>query len=81
MFDTREEAVNFAKYMTLKFPRFLLHETYSSMNITKSNFRFVPYLDYKKEWTDEELFERYGCTDAEIEIITSMIRPLDYVFD
>lgn len=80
-FETKDEAENFAKYMTLKFPRFMLHETYSSMNITKSNFRFVPFLDYKKEWTDEELFKRYECTDAEIETITSMIRPLDYVFD
>ena len=80
-FDTIEEAENFAKYMTLKFPRFLLHETYSSMNITKGNFRFVPFLDYTKEWSDEDLYRRYSCTADEIELIESMMRPLEYVID
>lgn len=79
VFDTQIEAINFAKYMTLKFPRFLLHETYSSMNISKSNFRFVPFLDYSEVWTDEKLYERYSCTEAEIKMIESMIRPMEYV--
>jgi len=78
-FNTQAEAENFARYMTCKLPRFLLHETYSSMNITKSNFRFVPYLDYSKEWTDEDLFSRYECSEEEIENITSLIRPLEFV--
>ena len=78
-FDTVDQAENFAKYMTLKFPRFLLHETYSSMNISKDNFRFVPYLDYNREWTDKELYEKYLCTDEEIALIESTIRPLEYV--
>lgn len=78
-FDDREQAVSFAKYMTCKLPRFLLHETYSSMNITKSNFRFVPYLDYSREWTDADLYARYECTQDEIALIEGMIRPLEYV--
>ncbi|WP_313236121.1 Eco57I restriction-modification methylase domain-containing protein [Sporosarcina ureae] len=78
-FDTEVEAINFAKYMTLRFPRFLLHETYSSMNISKNNFRFVPYLDYTITWTDKELYERFNCTDEEINMIESMIRPMEYV--
>lgn len=80
-FDSLEAAENFAKYMTLKFPRFLLHETYSSMNITKGNFRFVPFLDYSREWTDEELYARYNCSSDEIDLIESMMRPLEYVID
>ena len=78
-FNTALEAENFAKYMTLRFPRFLLHETYSSMNITKGSFCFVPFLDYSHEWTDDELFTRYGCDAEEKEYIASMIRPLEYV--
>lgn len=78
-FDTREEVIGFTSYMTLKLPRFLLHETYSSMAISKDNFRFVPYLDYSKSWTDEELFARYHCTEEEISMINSMMRPLEYV--
>ena len=79
-FDSKAEAIHFAEYMCLRFPRFLLHETYSSMNISKQNFRFVPFLDYSKEWTDKELFERYGCNEEEISMIESIIRPMEYVF-
>lgn len=79
-FDSKAEAIHFAEYMCLKFPRFLLHETYSSMNISKQNFRFVPFLDCSKEWTDKELFERYGCNEEEISMIESIIRPMEYVF-
>ena len=79
VFDTEQEALNFAEYMTQKFPRFLLHETYSSMNITKGNFVFVPFLDYSRAWTDSDLYDRYECTPEEIELIQSIIRPLEYV--
>ena len=79
VYDSKEEAENLAKYLSCKFTRFLLHETYSSMNVTKGNFRFVPLLDMTKEWTDEELYERYNCTDEEIDLITSMMRPMEYV--
>lgn len=78
-FATLTEAENFAVYMTQKLPRFLLHETFSSLNITKDSFRFVPYLDYSKKWTDKELYDRYDCTTDEIEMIDSMIRPLEYI--
>ena len=79
-FDGKTEAVNFAEYMCLRFPRFLLHETYSSMNISKQNFRFVPFLDYTKKWTDKELYSRYECNEEEISMIESLIRPMEYVF-
>lgn len=79
VFDTEQEAINFAKYMTLRFPRFLLHETYSSMNISKGNFKFVPYLDYSREWTDEQLFDKYGCSEEEREMIQNIMRPLEYI--
>lgn len=76
-FDTETEAVNFEKFMTLKFPRFLMHETYSSMNISRSNFRFVPFMDYTKEWSDEELYLHFGLTDDEIAFVDGMIRPME----
>ena len=75
-FDTQEEAENFAAYMALKLPRFMMKQTLSSMNISKQNFMFVPYLDYSKSWTDEELFDRYGLNDEERKFVTSIIRDL-----
>lgn len=76
-FETENEANNFAKYMTLKFPRFLMHETYSSMNISKSNFRFVPFLDFTKAWTDEELYTYFNLNNNERDFIEGMIRPME----
>lgn len=78
-FDSLEMAKNFANYMTLKLPRFLLHETYTSMAISKDNFRFVPYLDYNQKWTDEMLYKRYQCTAEEVSVIEATMRPLEYV--
>ena len=75
-FDGEKEATNFYHYMMSKFPRFLLHETYSSMNITGSNFVFVPYLDFSKKWSDQELFSLFNLDDDEKSYVESLIRPL-----
>jgi site-specific DNA-methyltransferase (adenine-specific) len=76
-FNTENEARNFEQYMKLKTPRFLMHETYSSMNISRSNFRFVPFLDYNKKWSDEIIYEMFGFTDKEINFIEGMIRSME----
>ena len=49
------------------------------MSISRENFRFVPCLDYTQRWTDEMLYQRYECTSEEIQMIDSMMRPLEYV--
>lgn len=76
-FDTEGEARNFANYMSLKFPRFMMKHTLSSMNISTQNFVFVPFLDFKRTWTDEELFKRYGLTEEEKVYVESIIRPME----
>lgn len=75
-FNSHEEAENFADYMVLKFPRFMMKHTLSSMNISTQNFIFVPFLDYTKKWTDEELYERYKLTQAEKHYIENYIKPI-----
>jgi len=76
-FSKLEEAENFAAYMALKFPRFMMKHTLSSMNISTQNFIFVPFLDYSKKWTDEELYARYKLDNNEIAYVESLIRPMD----
>ena len=76
-FDTEEEASNFRSYMMCKLPRFLLRLTYSSMNIARSNFMFVPKLDFHKEWNDMMLYDRFGLTEDEIKLVERTIRPMD----
>ena len=76
-FDSEREAKNFQKYVSLKFVRYMLRLTYSSMNISKGNFIFVPDMDYTKEWTDFELYDYFGLSQAEIDGIESLIRPME----
>lgn len=76
-FDTQIEADNFRKYLMCKFPRFLLRLTYSSMNIAKGNFMFVPKLDFTEEWNDERLYNIFGLDEEEIALIEKTIRPFD----
>lgn len=77
VFDTREEALNFDKYLKSKFTRFLLRQAISSLNVTRECFRFVPYEDFSKPWTDEELYAKYNLTKEEIAFIESMIKPME----
>ncbi len=77
VFDTLTEAVNYQRYIAGKFARFMLRLTYSSMHISKNNFRFVPLLDFNKEWEDEELYSFYGLSEQEISYIEFLVRPMD----
>ena len=76
-FETKLEADNFAHYMALKFPRFMMKHTLSSMNISTQNFMFVPFLDYTREWTDEDLYNRYGLDEKERQVVEQLIRPME----
>lgn len=56
--DTLREAVNCCEYLKLKFPRFLLRLTYSSMNVKKTNFVFVPNQDFNRSYSDEDFWKK-----------------------
>ena len=47
------------------------------MNISRSSFQFVPYLDYNIKWTDKDLFEYFGLESKEIELVSNIIRVFD----
>ena len=76
-FNSKGEADSFENYIRLKLPRFLLKQSVTSVNITRETFRFVPIQDYSKQWTDAELYTKYGLNQEEIDFIESMIRPMD----
>lgn len=76
VFDSEGEALHFKNYMMCKLPRFLLRLTYSSMNIAKTNFIFVPKVDFKLDWTDSRLYKQFGLSAEEIAMVESTIRPM-----
>jgi len=77
-FDTCDFAKNFASFLTLKLPRFLLKQTLTSMNITRDNFIFVPKVDFSISWTDEMLFQKYGLSIEEMDLVNSIMRPMEF---
>lgn len=76
-YNSMIEAQNCAKYLKLKFPRFLLRLTYSSMNVNRANFIFVPEQDFTRPWTDKELYDKYELDNEERIYIERLIRPME----
>lgn len=70
------EASNFAAYLRTKFVRFLVSLRKVSQDITSDRFLFVPDLPMDHEWTDAELYKRYGLTVEEIDFVESQIKPM-----
>ena len=40
-------------------------------------FEFVPVQDWSHAWTDEELFEKYGLDESEIDDVCSSIPGME----
>ena len=75
-FDSKQEVENFNNFINLKFPRFLIRQSISSVNVTRDCFKFVPYEDFTRIWTDEELYNKYNLSQLEIDFIESNIRAV-----
>lgn len=76
-FDNETEAFNLLTYLKTRFVRFLILQTMTSINVSKSVFRFVPIQDFSKTWVDKELYEKYGFTKEETMFIESVIKPMN----
>ena len=76
-FNSEAEAINYRKYLMCKLPRFLLRLTYSSMNIAKTNFKFVPELDFNEEWSPKKLYELFDLDEEEISLVEKTMRDFD----
>ena len=47
------------------------------MNVNRANFVFVPNQDFKKVYSDSDLYEKYNLTEAERKYVETLIRPMD----
>lgn len=78
-FGNKDETRNYARYLTTKFVRFLALQRKTSQNITSDVFRFVPVLDMKKEWEDQELYKLFGLAESEINHIEESIVKREFI--
>ena len=76
-FDNETECFNMLNYLKTKFVRALIASVTSTQHLSKSNFRFVPVLDYTQEWNDEKLFDLFGLSIHETDFINLMIKSME----
>lgn len=83
-FDTKVEALNYAKYLSTRFVRFLVSLRKPTQDAARGVYGFVPDLPLDQEWTDSKLYKRYKLTKKEIAFIESQVaehEPEPELFD
>ncbi|MRJ10508.1 restriction endonuclease [Ornithobacterium rhinotracheale] len=76
-FRNQERCENVISYIKTKFFRFMVSLKKNAQHANRGVYEFVPWQDFSEEWTDEELYKKYGLTKEEINYIESMVRPME----
>jgi hypothetical protein len=72
-FDTYDESVNFIEYLKSDLARFGLALLKFDANIQKSKLKYIPCLDFKKPFTNDNMSELFNKQHSWIEIVQSII--------
>ena len=64
---------NFYSYLETDFARFCLALSKMDINLTGGELKTVPFLDFSKNYTDDELFSVAGFNEQEIQVIRNII--------
>jgi len=67
--DNEIEAKNLLSYINTKFANFLLSLRKISQDLKPDSCKWIPILDFSKEWTDDLLCEFFELTDDEKKLI------------
>ena len=73
-FETETEMLNCYNYMHTDFFKALLFFNRSGMNNSQGTFDLVPWQDFTKSYTDEDLYKKYKFTQSEIDFITKFVQ-------
>ncbi len=76
-FTSEAEATSALSYLSCRLTRFLIQLHKASQNTTRKVYTFVPKQVWTKQWTDADLYVKYGLTDEEIAFIEKIVRPMD----
>ena len=86
IFETKDEAKNFIKYIRSKFLRILVSAVKITQAAPNRVYKFVPLQDFTSnsdiDWSvsipeiDAQLYEKYGLSEDEIAFIEKMIKPM-----
>ena len=80
-FETQAEAESALSYLTCRLTRLLILLHKPSQDTTRKVYTFVPKQSWDRKWTDQELYMKYGISQAEIGFIEKVVRPMDVSTD
>ena len=75
--ESEAEARSLRSYYATRFFRFLVSLRKITQDATHSTYTWVPMQSWDREWTDADLYAKYGLTVGEVAFIESMIRPME----
>jgi site-specific DNA-methyltransferase (adenine-specific) len=73
---TEAEAISLASYLRTRFCRYLISLRKISQDAPRGTYTFVPQQPWDREWTDADLFEKYGLSEEEQAHIAEMVREM-----
>jgi len=76
-FDSKDQAESVLSYLSCRLTRLLILLHKPSQDTTRKVYTFVPTQEWTKQWTDADLYAKYGLSAAEIAFIEKIVRPLD----
>jgi site-specific DNA-methyltransferase (adenine-specific) len=76
-FQSEAEARSCQAYLRTRFARLLISLRKITQDLPRATYSWLPQQEWSHEWTDQELFDKYGITGEEVSFIESMIRPME----
>lgn len=76
-FSTRSEAESALSYLSCRLTRLLILLHKPSQDTTRKVYTFVPSQEWTRQWSDEDLYARYGISASEIAFIERVVRPMN----
>lgn len=76
-FDSKSQAESVLSYLTCRLTRLLILLHKPSQDTTRKVYTFVPTQEWNRQWTDKDLYAKYGLSESEIAFIEKIVRPMD----
>lgn len=75
-FKTRQETINCYNYVKTKFFRACLGIRKLDQGASQGVYKYVPLVDFKEEWTDRKLYNKFGLSHEDIKFIEENVQEM-----
>ena len=74
VFSDKKQAQNLVDYLKTDFSRYFLGLRKITQHLPRDRWKWVPYIDASKEWTDQHLFKYFRFSESEIKHIQDKVK-------